>query len=632
MRILLPVLAFLLFVVFSSFGVEVKTISPDKKNLITVKLNPEKDNALFYSVANQGNIIIADSPLGMTFENQEPFQAGLKIVSAQQKEVNEPWKPVYGERNQYSNHYNETTINLKEIKTPFRSFSIIVRAYNEGVAFRYVVPIDHQMTIISELTGFQFKKDYTSWIAGKAQAKYLKGTVSKTGKGCERPYVIEIAENKYIALGEAALTDHARMKFDRSDNDSLLILAALDSKVVYKSSFTTPWRYVMIADSPGKLLEQNGFILNLNEPSAIQNTTWIKPGKVIREVTLTTEGGKACIDFAARHNISYVEFDAGWYGPENNTASDATTVTVDPARSPGPLALQEVIQYGKQKNVGIILYVNQKALSQQLDIILPLFQSWGIKGVKYGFVDVGSQDNTVWLHQAIRKAADHQIMLDIHDEYRPTGYSRTYPNLLTQEGIRGDEESPENQHVLITMFTRMLAGAGDHTNCYFAPRVEEKMGSHVSQMAKAICIYSPWQFLYWYDRPEDSPRNKGVAGPTVPVISEIPDLSFYDSLHTIWDDTKVLEGKIGEFGTIARKNGDQWFVGSLTDLARKLSISMKFLEKGAKYEATIYSDDSTMNTPTKVKITKQMVTSSSLLSFDLKSKNGVAIVLKKMNL
>jgi len=273
--------------------------------------------------------------------------------------------------------------------------------------------------------------------------------------------------------------------------------------------------------------------------------------------------------------------------------------------------------------------VNQKALSQQLDTILPLFQSWGVKGVKYGFVDVGSQNNTAWLHQAIRKAADHQIMLDIHDEYRPTGYSRTYPNLLTQEGIRGDEESPENQHVLITMFTRMLAGAGDNTNCYFAPRVEEKMGSHVSQMAKTICIYSPWQFLYWYDRPENSPRNKGVAGPTAPVITEIPDLSFYDTLPTIWDDTKVLEGKIGEYGTIARKNGDQWFIGSLTDQPRKLSISMKFLEKGAKYEATIYADDASVNTSTKVKITKQSVTSSSLLSFDLKAKNGLAIVLKK---
>ncbi|HZK94644.1 MAG TPA: glycoside hydrolase family 97 N-terminal domain-containing protein, partial [Prolixibacteraceae bacterium] len=225
MRILLPVLTFHLFVAFSSFGVEVKTISPDKKNLITVKLNAEKDNSLFYSVANQGNILIADSPLGMTFENQEPFQAGLQIVSAQQKEVNEPWKPVYGERNQYSNHYNESTINLKEIKTPFRSLSIVVRAYNEGVAFSYIITTDHPVTITSELTGFQFKKDYTSWIAGKAQAKYLKGTISKTGKGCERPYVIEIAENKYIALGEAALTDHARMKFDRSEKDSLLLLA-----------------------------------------------------------------------------------------------------------------------------------------------------------------------------------------------------------------------------------------------------------------------------------------------------------------------------------------------------------------------------------------------------------------------
>ncbi len=630
MRILLPVFAFYLLNAFCSFGVEVKIISPDKKNIVIVKLNPEKDNSLFFSVANQGNIIIADSPLGMTFESQVPFQAGLKIVSAQKKEVNEPWKPVYGERNQYSNYYNETTINFKEIKTPFRSFSVVVRAYNEGVAFKYVVQSGHPLTITSELTGFQFKKDYTSWIAAKAQAKYLKGSVSKTGKGCERPYVIEIAENMYVALGEAALVDHARMKFDRSEKDSLLILAALDGNVTYKSSFSTPWRYVMIAGSPGKLLEQNNFILNLNEPSAIQNASWIKPGKVIREVTLTTVGGKACIDFAARHNIPYVEFDAGWYGPENYPASDATTVTVDPARSPGPLELQEVIKYGKDKGVGIILYVNQKALSRQLDAILPLFQSWGVKGIKYGFVDVGSQNNTAWLHEAIRKAADHQIMLDIHDEYRPTGYSRTYPNLLTQEGIRGDEESPDNQHVLITMFTRMLAGAGDHTNCYFAPRVEEKMGSHVSQMAKAICIYSPWQFIYWYDRPQDSPRNKGGAGPTAPVINEITDLAFYDAIPTVWDDTKVLEGKIGEFGTIARKSGDQWFVGSLTDQPRTLSLSMKFLEKGAKYEATIYTDDSLIDTATKVRITKQLVTSSSILSFGIKSKNGVAIILKKV--
>ena len=629
MKLFPTLLALNLLLAFNTYGTEVKTLSPDKKNVVTVKLNAEKGNSLCYSVTSGGDIIIADSPLGLAFEGLEALSANLEIVSSQQKTVDEPWKPVYGERSQYTNHYNQRTINFKELIAPFRSFAIEIRAYNEGVAFRYMVQSSQPVTITRELTGFRFKKDYTSWIANRAQAKYSKGSISKTGRECERPYVIEIAQKKYIALGEAALVDFARMKFDRAVNDSLLLLAALDGKVEFKSSFTTPWRYVMIADSPGGLLENNNLILNLNEPPAIQDPSWIKPGKVIREVTLTTAGTKACIDFAAQHRISYVEFDAGWYGAENDPASDAKSVNIDPKRSTGPLDLQEVIKYGQTKGVGIILYVNQKALSRQLDTILPLYRSWGVKGLKYGFVDVGSQKNTIWLHQAIRKAAENRLMLDIHDEYRPTGYSRTYPNLLTQEGIRGDEESPENQHVLITMFTRMLAGAGDHTNCYFAPRVAV-MGSHVSQMAKAICIYSPWQFIYWYDRPENSPRNTGSAGPTIPVIAEIPDLAFYDSLPTVWDDTKVLEGKIGKYGTIARRSGDSWVVGSLTDQQRMMTVQLSFLDKNAKYEATIYTDDATMNTSTHVKIVKKIVTSASKLPFDIKSKNGVAIILKKV--
>lgn len=630
MKFLFLALAIRLMFVFSLSGAEVKTISPDKKNIMILKLDPKKDNALCYSITNQGNTIIADSPLGLTFEGQDPLQAKLQIVLMTQKEVNEPWKPVYGEKNQYNNHYVESTVNLREAGSPYRNMTIVVRAYNEGIAFRYQFKPDHPVTITGELTGFRFTKDYASWIAPRAQAKYLHGSVSKTGKGCERPYVIEISEKKFIALGEAALVDHARMKFDRSEKDSLLIVAALDGKVEYNSSFATPWRYVMIAGSPAGLLAANSFLLNLNAPSAFSDASWIKPGKVIREVTLTTVGGKACVDFAARHNIAYVEFDAGWYGPENSVESDATTITVDPARSPGPLDLHEVIRYATDKGIGIILYVNQKALTRQLDTILPLYQSWGVKGIKYGFVDVGGQKATSWLHQAIRKAGEHRIMLDIHDEYRPTGYSRTWPNLLTQEGIRGDEESPDNQTVLTTMFTRMLAGAGDHTNCYFAPRVKDKMGSHASQMAKAICLYSPWQFIYWYDRPEASPRNKGGAGNANPFIPEIPDLTFYDQLPTIWDDTKVLEGKIGEFGTIARKNGQQWFIGSLTNEARKLSLDLNFLDKGSKYEATIYADDSSLNTSTQVRITKKEVKAASRLNFDLQQKNGIAIVLSKL--
>ena len=180
------------------------------------------------------------------------------------------------------------------------------------------------------------------------------------------------------------------------------------------------------------MVENNYFILNLNEPNQIANTSWIKPGQVIREVTLTTAGSMASIDFAAENNIAYVLFDAGWYGAEEDVKSDATTVTVDPARSKGPLDLPKVIEYANSKGVGILVYVNKKALHQQLDEILPLYKKWGIKGVKYGFVNVGDQYATAWLHQAVRKAAKYELMVDIHDEYRPTGYSRTYPNLLTQ--------------------------------------------------------------------------------------------------------------------------------------------------------------------------------------------------------
>lgn len=608
---------------------DIKILSPDKKTELTITTGLKNEKALSYAVSYQGSLIIANSPLGLEFDNEKSLSEDLTMVSVKEKVVKENWKPVYGEKDNYLNHYKEVTIQFKEDKAPHRQFSMSLRVYNEGVAFKYNVLTNKQVMITRELTGFRFTKDHPSWIAGNAQSKYKKGSISKTGNGTERPYVIEMNDNRFIALGEAALVDHARMKFNRSPKDSLLLVAALDGKAIYNTNFSTPWRYVMIAESAGKLLENNHFILNLNEANAIKDVSWIKPGKVIREVTLTTTGGKACIDFAARHNLQYVEFDAGWYGHEYDNASSALAVNVDPSRSTGPLDLQGVIDYGKSKGVGVLLYVNQRALSKELDAILPLFKSWGVKGLKYGFVDVGSQKSTSWLHEAIRKAADHQMMLDIHDEYRPTGYSRTYPNLLTQEGIRGEEESPDNHQVLTTMFTRMIAGAGDFTNCYFAPRVNE-MGSHASQMAKAICIYSPWQFVYWYDRPADSPRQKGGAGSTASVITEIPELSFYDALPTVWNDTKVLAGKIGEHGTIARRSGEDWYVGTLTDKPISFSLPLNFLAKNKQYQATVYADDASLSTSTKVAIKQMSVAASTVLNIQLLEKQGQAIIIRSV--
>ena len=598
--------------------------SPDGKLIYSFALT--KEGTPEYSITYQKKPFILSSPLGLS-----GWEKGFILSDVSVSKKDTTWKPLYGERNLVKDHYRQMIITLLLNNNETSKLQIQVRAYNAGIAFRYVFPTQTQggmnISIKNELTEFTIPHGAKAWVANKAQSAYSMLPLNSWPDEAERPLVLELADGRYACLAEAALVNYCRTKFSLDPQKANTIRCVMYDEVNLSTPFATPWRVVMAAQTPAQLLANNDLILNLNLPCEIDNTSWIKPGKVIREVTLTTIGAKACIDFAASHKLQYIEFDAGWYGHEYDNAASALAVNVDPSRSPGPLELQEVINYGKSKGIGVILYVNQRALSNQLDTILPLFESWGVKGIKFGFVNVGSQQNTSWLHEGVRKAAKYHLMIDIHDEYRPTGYSRTYPNLLTQEGIRGDEESPDNQQVLVTLFTRMIAGAGDQTNCYFASRVD-KMGSHASQMAKAICIYSPWQFLYWYDRPEGSPIKKGGAGSSASVIKEIPDLSFYDALPTVWDDTKVTEGNIGEFATIARRKGDNWYVGSLTSEARNLILPLDFLDKSTQYEATIYSDDPSLKTPTKVSIRKMKVNASTVLKIRLMRMNGLAVIIR----
>lgn len=212
-------------------------------------------------------------------------------------------------------------------------------------------------------------------MTGGAQGAYSQAKLSTLKGAADRPQVIKVSDHRFVAIGEAALVDYARMKLEKSDI-GLGVQSVLSGKVeLDMAEYRSPWRYVMVADHPGGLVQNNDFILNLNEPNRIANTSWIKPGQVLREVTLTTAGGLACVDFAAENNIAYVEFDAGWYGNEYDLQSDASTVTVDPKRSKGPLDLHRVIEYANSKGVGIILYVNMKALAKQLDQILPLYKN-----------------------------------------------------------------------------------------------------------------------------------------------------------------------------------------------------------------------------------------------------------------
>ena len=601
--------------------------SPDGNVVVTFDVGDERGD-LIYSVGFEGRPIVVDSRLGLALKDAPSLESGFEISGVSRSSHDDTYSPVYGERRTIRDNYNQLVVDLKESHSPHRKLRLTFRAYDEGAAFRYTVSGQGALknfVISAEKTQFRFTGDHSAYAVYSAQGKYSKVPLSNLKKDCERPLTIEINESLFAAVAEAGLVDYARMRLSPEEGQPHTVVSSLASEVNAAAPFTTPWRAIMLGRTPGELLEHNYLIMNLNEPCAIKDTSWIKPGKVIREVTLTTAGGMACVDFAAAHNLQYVEFDAGWYGHEYSEESDARTISVDPKRSKGPLDLHAIIEYAKQRGIGIILYVNRRALERQLDEVLPLYERWGIKGVKYGFVQVGSQKWTAWLHEAVRKAAEHHLMVDVHDEYRPTGYSRTYPNLMTQEGIAGDETKPANSLTLTILFTRMLAGAADNTICYYDSRVDEN-ASHAYQLAKSVCLYSPWQFLYWYDRPDRSPRRTGGAGGGHNVIGNEPELEFFDHVPTVWDDTKVIHAKIGEYAVLARRSGESWFIGCMNgDAPRTLDVPLVFLDKGRPYVAHIYSDDPTTSTRTHVKISRWLADSSTILRAELPALGGQAI-------
>ena len=531
----------------------------------------EDNTQMYYTLTYKNRPVIEESKLGVLIENQLFESAlgipndtchfwceNLKLTGTEHQKTDEIWKPVYGERAEVRDCYNEMTLKFKKgegkgnqdggyDKRKNYFMNIIVRAYNEGVAFRYHFP---EMTnglflhIVGEQTSFTMPEGtmayYERWAQGPYELRPLKGWGKEES---ERPLTLKLPDGLSVALLEAEMVDYVRGKFRLSAEKPSTLETSLYSSVDIISPYSTPWRVIMCADKPGEILEHNDILLNLNSPCRIKDTSWIKPGKVMREVTLTTEGGKALVDFAVKRNLQYIHFDAGWYGFEYDKASDATTVTLDPRRNSkiDALNLKEVVAYAKQHGIGVILYVNQRALQQQLDEILPLYKSWGISGIKFGFVQVGSQVWTKWMHEAVKKCADYGLMVDIHDEYRPTGFSRTYPNLMTQEGIRGNEEFPDATHNVTLPFTRFVAGAADYTICYYrqdfgrlnvekdnygVPRSKSIQTTPAHQLALAAVYYSPLQYMYWYDKPSDS--------------QDEPELKFFDDVYTTWDDTKVL--------------------------------------------------------------------------------------------
>ncbi len=616
-----------LIVLFSVFSIltgqaqSTSVASPNDKLTFTLNTDERSDGALVYSIQYSDQMVVDNAPIGVILKNRDWTQK-LETTASNITAKDTAWQPVYGERSSIPDRYRELIVDLNPVGNTKLLMQLVVRAYNEGIAFRYHWPEQLGMQIlevVDERTYFKFPKGTKAWYTPRAQAEYELRPIQNWKSATEMPLTLILPSGLYASIAEANMVNYARSRLSTVPNSANLLVTEQAGNVVETSPFSTPWRVVLVAEEPGQLLEHNYIILNLNPPNALKNTDWIKPGKVIREMTLSTHGAKALADFASSHGLDYIHFDAGWYGYEYTANSDATTITVDPRRNPkGDLDLLEAIRYAKSKGLGVIVYVNHRALERQMDEIFPLYQQWGISGVKFGFVHVGSHRWTTWLYDAVKKAAKHQLMVDVHDALRPTGYSRTYPNLMTQEGIYGNEEMPDATQNTTLPFTRFVAGAADYTPAYYHRKEFKDVSRFIKntpahQLALPVIYYSPLQWLYWYDIPSRDYQGE-------------PEVEFWEHCPTVWDDTEVLEGKIGEYIAVARQSNEEWYIGAITNTeSRTLTIPFYFLPEGQTYTAHIYADSDTIKTRTKVSINQMKVTTDSLWETTLKPSGGVAI-------
>ena len=565
---------------------------------------------------------LVESAMGIPVDNSKVWTQGMEVIKVERSAKDDTWNPIYGEYSSIRDHYNEMVIHLMKGGNHDNSnngydkrqqylFDIIVRAYDEGVAIRYHFPEATNglfMHITDDLTSFRMAPGAEAYHFAWAQAHANKVKLLKSEKAwkdeAERPLVLHLANGLYAAIGEAALSDFVRGKLKlKADNE--LQMAMFQSADII-TAYDMPWRFIMVGEKAIDLINNKQMVLNLNAPCQIADAKeWIRPGKAFRVCRLDKKTLYEGVDFCVDRGLQYIELDAGWYGPEMKMSSSALKVADN-----RDFDMAELCAYAKSKGIGVWVYVNQRALYQELDKILPLYRKWGISGIKFGFVQIGSQEWTTWLHNAVKKCADYHIMVDIHDEYRPTGWGRAYPNLMTQEGIGGNEEMPAADHNVILPFTRFLCGPADYTPCYFNGRVKN---TKAHQLAMPVVYYSPITFLYWYDLPNAYKGEK--------------ELDFWKHCPTVWDESKALEGEIGEYIVQARRTGNDWFVGAMNGLsARNITLNTAdFLQKGKKYRVEIYNDDPSLQTRTKVSSTEMIIKAGKQLNLHLQASGGAAL-------
>ncbi len=621
--------------------------------------------------------------------------SGFKILKVGRRSHDKIWRPLWGPDEKVRNHYNELSLNLEEQAAPSRKLKLVFRIFNDGLGFRYILPKQKQLSkfvITSEETYFNLADDHDCfWIPDDYDAYEMLYTHSRcsrigTGpmasyhhphsnkttpnRGANTPLTMKTNTGVYLSFHEAALEDYAGMtlvpqKKPRHSFKAVLVPWPNGDKVRGVTPFKTPWRTIIVANRPGGLIESN-LVLNLNRPSRLKRTQFIKPMKFVgiwwsMHLGITTWGkkggrhgattveAKRHIDFAARHNIPGVLIEGwneGWesWGQDDNF--DFTTPYDD-------FDLKAVAAYAKQRGVFLIGHHETggqfESYERRLDQAFSLYQKLGIRAVKTGYAGkirpLGfhhhGQRMVRHYNKVIRKAAQYGIMLDVHEPIKPTGLRRTYPNLMASEGVRGTEWNAWShgnppEHTATVPFTRMLAGPLDFTLGIFdltyqrfadqyrfwnpidGLKTRGKMSTTLAkQLAYFVVLYSPLQ----------------MAADMIENYESHPGFQFIRDVPVTWSETHVLGGEIGEFVTIARrkKNSNDWFIGSLTNKKpRTLTINFDFLKAGTPYVATIYQDGKKAHfrkNPTALEVTRRMVKRGQRQRFWLAPGGGLAIYL-----
>jgi alpha-glucosidase len=629
------------------------------------------DGSPQYAVTYKGETIITPSRLGLVFDSGDPLDGPFRVVSSDRDTIDETWRPVWGQYAKIVNRANQLILHLAERDSGGRQLDLIFRAYDDGIAFRYHLPRQSALTefrLTDELTTFSFNRDHRAWWIDNHwdtyERDYRETPLSTAAhEGMNTPVTLRTDSGIYVSLHEADLTDWAGMTLVQTDGGGAVNLEAAlvpwfesNIKVNGEAPHSSPWRTIQLASSPGGLVKSS-LILNLNDPCALDDTTWIQPAKFMgiwwgcitgvwnwelqadpNKHGATTARAKRYIDACARQGIPCLLIEGWCEGWEGDIPGWGDMNLLQPYPD---FDIQAVTEYGRAKGVTLIGHHetggNIRNYEDQLPEAFEFYRRYGINRIKTGYVTgdkpVYSYGLTVRGRQhhhgqfmvnhhqrVVELAAKYQIMIDAHEPIKATGISRTWPNFVAREGGRGGEfnhfiGNPPSQACILP-FTRLLGGPMDYTPGLFdcAYDRDKRFSTRAFQLALFVILWSPLQMAAdFYQAYEDEPAMQFIRN--VPVGK--------------WDETQVPLAEIGDYVVTARRQGQNWFVGAITNQdARTLNLPLTFLSDHTRYHAIVYADGDGADyqaNPYPVNISESLVSSSDTLPLELARGGGAAI-------